>query len=82
MALMWGAAAVAVGGLIIANTDLYLPKGGAAIQESYLAGAPLKLLGETRLDKLGFVDEALKTFKAKDLWKDSGAVVLAVRRPG
>uniref|UniRef100_A0A7M7NEU3 Peroxiredoxin-like 2A n=1 Tax=Strongylocentrotus purpuratus TaxID=7668 RepID=A0A7M7NEU3_STRPU len=83
MALLWGAAAAAVGGLLVANMDFWLPRGGAATTEAYLAGAVLQLLGETKLQaQLSLVDEAVRTFKAKDLWKDTGAVVLAVRRPG
>lgn len=54
--------------------------------EPYLADATLQVLGETRLTHLNFLEgegtEGKKLFKAKDLWRDSGALVLAVRRPG
>uniref|UniRef100_A0A8C5RIQ3 Redox-regulatory protein FAM213A n=1 Tax=Laticauda laticaudata TaxID=8630 RepID=A0A8C5RIQ3_LATLA len=69
--LGFGAIGAAVTGMILANTDLFLPKAEMASIE-FLEEIDLKTLsqGEQR------------TFKAKDLWKTKGAVVMAVRRPG
>uniref|UniRef100_A0A7N5KHC2 Peroxiredoxin-like 2A n=1 Tax=Ailuropoda melanoleuca TaxID=9646 RepID=A0A7N5KHC2_AILME len=70
---MWtfglGAIGAAVTGIILANTDLFLPKAETASLE-FLEAIDLKTLqqGEQR------------TFKAKELWKTNGAVIMAVRR--
>ncbi|KAG8551769.1 hypothetical protein GDO81_004255 [Engystomops pustulosus] len=65
-----GAFGAAVAGIILANTDYFLPTTDKATVE-YLEETDLKPLS----------DES-KTFKAKDLWKKTGAVIMAVRRPG
>ncbi|XP_036402937.1 uncharacterized protein LOC118790179 isoform X2 [Megalops cyprinoides] len=71
---MWslglGAVGAAIAGIFLANTDMLLTKPQQARVE-YLENADLKTLGE---------DE--KSFKAKSLWESSGAVIMAVRRPG
>lgn len=66
-----GVAGAVAGIVILGNlpTKLWMPQGRAAL--SYLAGGTLKSL-----------DGSGRTLKASDLWKDKGAVVLAVRRPG
>uniref|UniRef100_A0A3B3S885 Peroxiredoxin-like 2A n=1 Tax=Paramormyrops kingsleyae TaxID=1676925 RepID=A0A3B3S885_9TELE len=70
---MWslglGAIGAAIAGIFLANTDLLLDKPEPASVE---------YLGETDLKTIA--DE--KTFKAGSLWERSGAVVMAVRRPG
>uniref|UniRef100_A0A8D0BP26 Redox-regulatory protein FAM213A n=1 Tax=Salvator merianae TaxID=96440 RepID=A0A8D0BP26_SALMN len=72
---MWtiglGAIGAAVTGIILANTDLFLSKAEKASLD-FLEGINLKTLnkGEPR------------TFKAGELWKNHGAVIMAVRRPG
>lgn len=72
---MWtlglGAIGAAVTGIILANTDLFLPKAEKASLD-FLETIDLKTLGRGEQ----------KTFKAKELWKTNGAVVMAVRRPG
>ncbi|XP_073209378.1 peroxiredoxin-like 2A isoform X2 [Lepidochelys kempii] len=71
---MWsiglGAIGVAVTGILLANTDLFLSKPEVASLE-FLETAELKSLGEEE-----------RTFKAGELWKKNGAVIMAVRRPG
>uniref|UniRef100_A0A3P8RTL3 Redox-regulatory protein FAM213A n=1 Tax=Amphiprion percula TaxID=161767 RepID=A0A3P8RTL3_AMPPE len=69
-----GNVAATIGGLVagVMNvlTDLFLTKPlKATIQ--YLEEAELKTL-----------QGDVKTFKAKTLWEKSGAVIMAVRRPG
>ncbi|MBN3321879.1 F213A protein, partial [Atractosteus spatula] len=71
---MWsvglGALGAAIAGILLANTDLLLTKPAQASLD-YLEDTDLKTLGE---------DEV--TFKAKTLWDRTGAVIMAVRRPG
>lgn len=71
---MWslglGAVGAAIAGILLANTDLLLDKPVSASEE---------FLGETELKTIAD-DE--KTFKAGSLWERSGAVIMAVRRPG
>jgi len=66
-----GAAAVVAGLAVIANlpTSLWLPTQKATLD--YLATATLTTL-----------DESKRKFQASELWKDKGAVIMAVRRPG
>lgn len=65
-----GALGAAVAGIILANTDYFLPK---------TEKATLEYLEDTELKSIS--DES-RTFKAKDLWDKNGAVIMAVRRPG
>ncbi|XP_074855542.1 peroxiredoxin-like 2A isoform X2 [Carettochelys insculpta] len=65
-----GAVGVAVTGILLANTDLFLTKPKAASLE-FLETTELKSLGEEE-----------RTFRAGELWKKNGAVIMAVRRPG
>lgn len=71
---MWslglGAVGAAIAGIILANTDLCLPKSAQASLE-HLENADLKSTIE---------DDG--TIKASSLWARNGAVVMAVRRPG
>uniref|UniRef100_A0A4W6C705 Uncharacterized protein n=1 Tax=Lates calcarifer TaxID=8187 RepID=A0A4W6C705_LATCA len=71
---MWslglGAVGAALAGILLANTDLCLPKAAKASLE-YLEDADLR--STTDDDKV---------IKAKGLWEKNGAVVMAVRRPG
>ncbi|EMP28755.1 UPF0765 protein C10orf58 like protein [Chelonia mydas] len=71
---MWsiglGAIGVAVTGILLANTNLFLSKPEVASLE-FLETTELKSLGEEE-----------RTFKAGELWKKNGAVIMAVRRPG
>uniref|UniRef100_A0A803TMN2 Peroxiredoxin-like 2 activated in M-CSF stimulated monocytes n=3 Tax=Anolis carolinensis TaxID=28377 RepID=A0A803TMN2_ANOCA len=72
---MWtiglGAIGAAVTGIILANTDLFLSKAEQASLD-FLEAIDLKTLGEGNQ----------RTFKAEELWKKNGAVIMAVRRPG
>ncbi|KAM4032290.1 peroxiredoxin-like 2A isoform 1-T2 [Anomaloglossus baeobatrachus] len=65
-----GALGAAVVGIILANTDYFLPTTDKATLE-YLEDTDLKPIS----------DES-RTFKAKELWEKNGAVIMAVRRPG
>lgn len=71
---MWslglGAVGAAIAGILLANTDLCLPK---------VAKASVDYLAEA--DLLSITEEG-KVVKAGTLWEKSGAVVMAVRRPG
>lgn len=71
---MWslglGAVGAALAGIFLANTDFCLPKAAQASLD-YLEDADLRSTVE---------DD--KVIKAKSLWEKSGAVVMAVRRPG
>lgn len=71
---MWslglGAVGAAIAGILLANTDLCLPKVAKASVE-HLASADLR----------STTDEN-KLIKASSLWEQNGAVVMAVRRPG
>ncbi|NXJ05512.1 F213A protein, partial [Odontophorus gujanensis] len=71
---MWsvglGAIGAAITGIVLANTDLFLSKPEKATLE-FLEGIELKTLGSEQ-----------RTFKAGELWKKNGAVIMAVRRPG
>uniref|UniRef100_A0A673K2L6 Peroxiredoxin-like 2A n=1 Tax=Sinocyclocheilus rhinocerous TaxID=307959 RepID=A0A673K2L6_9TELE len=71
---MWslglGAVGAAIAGLILANTDFLLTKPAPASVE-YLGNADLRTINS---------DE--RALKAKTLWEKSGAVIMAVRRPG
>ncbi|XP_054975492.1 peroxiredoxin-like 2A isoform X2 [Sorex araneus] len=71
---MWSIGAGALGAaalaLLLANTDVFLAKPQKATLE-YLEDIDLKTIEMTP-----------KTFKAKELWSKSGAVIMAVRRPG
>lgn len=71
---MWslglGAVGAALAGILLANTDLCIPKAASASLE-YLEDADLR--STTDDDKV---------IKAKSLWETKGAVVMAVRRPG
>nr|ACH45716.1 putative RIKEN cDNA 5730469M10 variant 3 [Taeniopygia guttata] len=71
---MWsvglGAIGAAVTGIVLANTDLFLSKPEKATLE-FLEEIELKTLGSEK-----------RTFKAGELWKQNGAVIMAVRRPG
>ncbi|XP_066235514.1 large ribosomal subunit protein uL13m isoform X1 [Saccopteryx leptura] len=62
-----GAAALA---LLLANTDMFLSKSQQATLQ-YLEEIDLKTL-----------EKEPRTFKAKELWEKTGAVIMAVRRPG
>ncbi|ETE64008.1 hypothetical protein L345_10227 [Ophiophagus hannah] len=64
--LGFGAIGAAVTGMILANTDLFLPKAEMASTE-FLEEIDLKTLGQGEQ----------RTFKAKDLWKTKGAVIMA-----
>ncbi|KFQ24928.1 Redox-regulatory protein FAM213A [Mesitornis unicolor] len=65
-----GAIGAAVTGIVLANTDLFLSKAEKAT---------LEFLEEIELQTLG---SKQRTFKAAELWKKNGAVIMAVRRPG
>lgn len=71
---MWslglGAVGAAIAGIILANTDYLLTKPAPAALE-YLENVDLRS-----------IDDDEKTLKAKSLWEKSGAVIMAVRRPG
>ncbi|KAA0717743.1 Redox-regulatory protein FAM213A [Triplophysa tibetana] len=71
---MWslglGAVGAAIAGIMLANTDYLLNKPAPATLE-YLENADLKT-----------IDDDEKIFKARSLWEKSGAVIMAVRRPG
>uniref|UniRef100_A0A665VW77 Uncharacterized protein n=1 Tax=Echeneis naucrates TaxID=173247 RepID=A0A665VW77_ECHNA len=71
---MWslglGAVGAALAGIMLANTDLCLPKAAKASLE-YLEDAELR----------STIDDA-NVIRAKSLWEKNGAVVMAVRRPG
>uniref|UniRef100_A0A672RN88 Peroxiredoxin-like 2A n=1 Tax=Sinocyclocheilus grahami TaxID=75366 RepID=A0A672RN88_SINGR len=71
---MWslglGAVGAAIAGLILANTDFLLTK-PAPVTVEYLGNADLKTINSDK-----------RTLKAKTLWEKSGAVFMAVRRPG
>ncbi|XP_042719207.1 peroxiredoxin-like 2A [Lagopus leucura] len=71
---MWsvglGAIGAAITGIVLANTDFFLSKAEKATLE-FLEGIELKTLGSEP-----------RTFKAGELWKKNGAVIMAVRRPG
>lgn len=71
---MWslglGAVGAAIASIILANTDYLLTKPAPATLD-YLENADLKP-----------IDDDDKTLKAKNLWEKSGAVIMAVRRPG
>ncbi|XP_046290070.1 peroxiredoxin-like 2A [Marmota monax] len=71
---MWSIGAGALGAaalaLFLANTDMFLSKPKKAALE-YLEDIDLKTL-----------EKEPRTFKAKELWEKSGAVIMAVRRPG
>lgn len=56
--------------LLLANTDVFLAKPQKATLD-YLEDIDLQT-----------IEIAPKTFKAKELWAKSGAVIMAVRRPG
>lgn len=71
LTLTLGAIGAAVTGLILANTDLFLSK---------CEKASLEFLEKTELKTLTKV--ARRTFRAEELWKTNGAVIMAVRRPG
>lgn len=71
---MWslglGAVGAALAGILLANTDLCLPKAAQASLE-HLEEADLRsTIGDDNV------------IKAKSLWDMNGAVVMAVRRPG
>uniref|UniRef100_A0A3Q3MWE4 Uncharacterized protein n=3 Tax=Mastacembelus armatus TaxID=205130 RepID=A0A3Q3MWE4_9TELE len=72
---MWslglGAVGAALAGIFLANTDLCLPK---------VAQASLEYLEDADLHST--IDDDDKVIKAKSLWDQTGAVVMAVRRPG
>uniref|UniRef100_A0A8C7GCX3 Redox-regulatory protein FAM213A n=1 Tax=Oncorhynchus kisutch TaxID=8019 RepID=A0A8C7GCX3_ONCKI len=57
-------------GLILANTDLFLTKSAPSTLE-HLENMELKS-----------TPAADKTVKARSLWEKTGAVLMAVRRPG
>lgn len=65
-----GALGVAIAGIILANTNLCLPKVVQASLE-HLENADLKS-----------TDGDEKIIKAGSLWEKNGAVVMVVRRPG
>ncbi|OCT59757.1 peroxiredoxin-like 2A [Xenopus laevis] len=65
-----GAFGAAVAGILFANTDFFL---------SQTEKATIEYLEETELKTIG---EEPRSFKAKDLWERTGAVIMAVRRPG
>lgn len=71
---MWsvtlGALGAALAAIILANTDVFLTKPVSATSK-YLENADLRT-----------TEGSEKVFKAKTLWKTSGAVIMAVRRPG
>lgn len=71
---MWSIGAGALGAaalaLILANTDMFLAKPQKASLD-YLEDIDLKT-----------IEMAPKSFKAKELWSHTGAVIMAVRRPG
>lgn len=69
--LLLGAAGAAAGAAILCNLSAWLiPKAQLATLD-YLARAKLQTL-----------DSAKRNFSASELWKDRGAVIMAVRRPG
>lgn len=70
LSLGLGAVGVAIAGVFLANTDFCLTGAEQATLE-YLENADLKTIGDEE-----------KMFKAGTLWEKSGAVVVAVRRPG
>ncbi|KAJ1143817.1 hypothetical protein NDU88_010120 [Pleurodeles waltl] len=67
-----GALGAAVAGIMVANTDWFLSKPEKATLE-YLQNAELKSI-EEEMDQ--------RSFRAAELWQNTGAVVMAVRRPG
>lgn len=67
-----GALGAAAAGIMVANTDWFLSKPEKATLE-YLQNAELKCI-EGEMDP--------QPFKAGELWQKTGAVIMAVRRPG
>jgi len=69
--ILTGVAGLTVTLAVIANLPVswWLPAEKATLQ--YLSGATLQTL-----------DEQKKKFPAPELWRNTGAVVMAVRRPG
>lgn len=67
-----GALGAAAAGIMVANTDWFLSKPEKATLE-YLQNAELKCI-EGEMDP--------RPFKAGELWQKTGAVIMAVRRPG
>uniref|UniRef100_A0A4W3GSJ3 Uncharacterized protein n=3 Tax=Callorhinchus milii TaxID=7868 RepID=A0A4W3GSJ3_CALMI len=65
-----GALGAAFAGILLANTDLLLPKAQRAMLAALSAAELRTLDGENR------------TFRASELWAGRGAVIMAVRRPG
>ena len=61
--------AVAVAGIILANWDWY--RNSPRPDLAYLSSIKLKALNGTNKDVM-----------ASELWRDSGAVIMVVRRPG
>ena len=82
MSWVWQAGlAVVIAVLIAINLDFWLPTSSKA-DIAYLQPAILQLLGETKIKGLEFIDDGKKLFKASKLWRDTGAVIMVVRRPG
>ena len=82
MSWVWQAAlAVFIAVLVGLNLDFWLPTSPKA-DIAYLEKAVLRLIGETKISGLDFIDENKQVFKASSLWKDVGAVIMVVRRPG
>lgn len=69
--LMKGVAAVVAGMAVWYNLPTRLWLSGQNATLDYLAAASLTTL-----------DESKRKFAASDLWKEKGAVIMAVRRPG
>lgn len=65
-----GALGAAITSVLLANSDLLLPNTDS-VSITYLSGAQLKTLNQEE-----------RTFTAGELWRQNGAVIMAVRRPG
>lgn len=69
--LLLGAAGAAAGAVIFCNLSAWLVPRAQLATLDYLARA-----------KLQTINSAKTNFSAGELWKDRGAVIMAVRRPG
>lgn len=69
--LLLGAAGAAAGAVLMCNMSAWLIPAPQLATMEYLARAKLQTL-----------DGSKRNFSASELWKDRGAVIMAVRRPG
>ncbi|KPP66369.1 hypothetical protein Z043_115136 [Scleropages formosus] len=84
--LVLGAVGVAMVILFLANTDILLAKPAKATL-AYLEDTDLQEIGKGEVVSMqrsrpSVMDQGKKLLKAQALWKKTGAVVMAVRRPG